>query len=70
MAEEFNTGFPNSRQIQNLIKGKNTVEVKLTTGDQLFGQVRWQDPQCLCLETSDQSQFQIWKHAIAFIKIS
>ncbi|HSM82903.1 MAG TPA: RNA-binding protein hfq [Nodosilinea sp.] len=68
MSQEFATGFPSVRQIQTLIRDKTAVEVKLITGDLLSGRVVWQDPQCICLETSDQSKHQIWKQAIGFLK--
>lgn len=64
----IDTGFPSTRQIQNLIREKKTVEVKLVTGDLISGQVRWQDPQCLAITTPEGAVVQIWFHAIAFIK--
>lgn len=70
MSQEFATGFPSVRQVQNLIRDKATVEVKLITGDLISGRVVWQDPQCICLETEDQSKHQIWKQAIGFLKYS
>jgi len=70
MSQEFATGFPSVRQIQTLIRDKAAVEVKLITGDLLSGRVVWQDPQCICLETEDQSKHQIWKQAIGFLKYS
>lgn len=70
MSQEFATGFPSVRQIQTLIRDKATVEVKLLSGDLLSGRVVWQDPQCICLETEDQSKYQIWKQAIGFLKYS
>ena len=70
MSQEFATGFPSVRQIQSLIRDKATVEVKLLSGDLLSGRVVWQDPQCICLETEDQSKHQIWKQAIGFLKYS
>ncbi|MBE9136596.1 RNA chaperone Hfq [Nodosilinea sp. LEGE 07088] len=68
MSQEFATGFPSVRQIQNLIRDQQVVEVKLLTGDVLAGQIVWQDPQCICLETEDQRKHQIWKQAIAFLQ--
>ncbi|TVQ06128.1 MAG: RNA-binding protein hfq [Leptolyngbya sp. DLM2.Bin27] len=70
MSQEFATGFPSVRQIQTLIRDKATVEVKLISGDLLSGRVVWQDPQCICLETTDQIKHQIWKQAIGFLKYS
>jgi host factor-I protein len=68
MSQEFATGFPSVRQIQILIRDRNRVEIKLLTGDLLTGQVIWQDPDCLCLQTDDQTKHQIWKQAIGFLK--
>lgn len=68
MTTELDTGFPGTRQIQTLIREKQTVELKLLTGDLLIGQLRWQDPQCVCISTEDGSTFQVWMHAIAFLK--
>ncbi|MGB3138179.1 MAG: RNA-binding protein hfq [Nodosilinea sp.] len=70
MSQEFASGFPSVRQVQNLIRDKAFVEVKLITGDVITGQVLWQDPQCICLETEDQRKHQIWKQAIGFLKYS
>lgn len=70
MSQEFATGFPSVRQVQNLIRDKDPVEVKLLTGDVISGRVLWQDPQCICVETEDQGKHQIWKQAIGFLKYS
>lgn len=68
MATEMDTGLPSVRQIQSLIRDKRNVEVKLMTGDIITGQMVWQDVTCCCLATSDGARFQIWYHAIAFLK--
>jgi host factor-I protein len=68
MGQEFEAGLPSTRQVQNLIRSKQTVEVKLTTGDIIQGQIRWQDPNCISLEAEGTS-IQVWSHAIAYIKI-
>ncbi|MBE9158958.1 RNA-binding protein hfq [Nodosilinea sp. LEGE 06152] len=70
MSQEFAAGFPSVRQVQNLIRDKTSIEVKLITGDVVSGRVLWQDPQCICVETEDQSKHQIWKQAIGFLKYS
>ncbi|WP_375340839.1 hypothetical protein [Okeania sp. SIO2C9] len=33
-----------------------------------MGKLRWLDPNCLCLLTSDQQSITIWCHAIAYLK--
>ncbi len=68
MAEEFVTGLPSVRQIQNLIRNRQEIEIKLLTGDIMTGWLVWQDPTCLCLETNQDGKRQIWKQAIAFLK--
>jgi host factor-I protein len=68
MSQEFATGFPSVRQIQTLIRDQKIVEVKLLTGDLIQGRVVWQDPDCICLVTSEQEKHQIWKQAIGFLK--
>lgn len=67
MGQEFEAGLPSTRQIQNLIRAKQSVEVKLVTGDTLQGQIRWQDPNCISLST-DGATVQVWSHAIAYVK--
>jgi host factor-I protein len=70
MSQEFATGLPSVRQVQNLIRDNAPIEVKLITGDVITGRVLWQDPQCICIQTEDQSKHQIWKQAIGFLKYS
>ncbi|MBW4482884.1 MAG: RNA-binding protein hfq [Tildeniella torsiva UHER 1998/13D] len=70
MSQEFATGLPSVRQVQNLIRDNAPIEVKLLTGDVITGHVVWQDPQCICVQTEDQSKHQIWKQAIGFLKYS
>jgi host factor-I protein len=64
----FETGTPSVRQIQKLIKDKTDVEVKIVTNDILAGQIRWQDPECLCLATYENKQIVIWRQAIVYIQ--
>ncbi|HIK44294.1 MAG TPA: RNA-binding protein hfq [Leptolyngbyaceae cyanobacterium M65_K2018_010] len=68
MSQEFTTGLPSARQVQNLIRDKKTVEVKLLTGDLITGRVIWQDPHCICVEAGEQEIHQIWKQGIGFLK--
>ncbi|MBD2041781.1 Hfq-related RNA-binding protein [Microcoleus sp. FACHB-672] len=65
---EFNTGLPSIRQVQNLIKDKKQVEIKVTTGDSLTGQIRWQDENCVCLFDQQDQPTIVWRHAIVYIK--
>jgi len=55
------------RRIHAIIRDKNEVQVKLTTGDELRGKLVWIDDQCICMDASGH-KIVIWQHAIAFIK--
>ena len=46
---EFNTDLPSTRHIQNLIKDKTEICIKISTGDELLGKIVWQDSNCLAL---------------------
>ena len=65
---EFDTGLPSIRQIQNLIKTQQNVEVKLITNDLLVGKIRWQDVQCLCLVDSSNQSTLIWRQSIVYLQ--
>lgn len=58
---------PSVRQMQNYIREKQNIEVKLLTGDVLNGTLFWQDNDCICLQSNGQN-LTVWKQAIAFIK--
>ncbi len=68
MTTELETGLPSVRQLQDLIKDNNEVEVKLITNDLLVGKLRWQDNHCLCLQDHYDQPTIIWKQAIVFLK--
>ncbi len=65
---EFDTTLPSIRQVQNLIKDKNAVEMKLLTGDTLNGTLAWQDPHCVLLVQENGQKTTIWRQAIAYMK--
>lgn len=65
---ELETGLPSVRQIQNLIKDKQDVELKLLTQELLVGKIRWQDPDCLCLTDQYDQPTLVWRQAIAYLK--
>lgn len=65
---EFETGYPSVRQIQEFIREKKSVEVKLTTGDVLTGTMIWQDTYCICLQDTSEQLITLWKNAIAYHK--
>jgi host factor-I protein len=59
---------PSLRQMQNYIREKQALEVKLLTGDVLSGCLFWQDTDCLCLIGGDGRNITVWKQAIAYIQ--
>ncbi|NJR69628.1 MAG: RNA-binding protein hfq [Synechococcales cyanobacterium CRU_2_2] len=59
---------PSLRQMQNYIREKQPLEIKLVTGDVLSGSLFWQDVDCLCLNGADGRNITIWKQAIAYIQ--
>jgi len=66
---EFNTGIPSVRRLQKVIRDREILEVKLNTGDVFVGQLRWQDPDCLCLADAEGQESLLWRSAIAFVKV-
>ena len=65
---EFNTGLPSIRQVQNLIKDKKQVELKVMTGDMLTGKLLWQDHNCLCLLTANGQSTLVWYQSLVYIR--
>lgn len=68
MSTELETSLPSVRQVQNLIKDGNEVELKLITGDLLTGKIRWQDPQCICILDHYDQATVVWRSALVFMK--
>lgn len=69
MTLELDSGFPSTKLLQGVLRDKQAVEVKLVTGDTLNGILRWQDPNCLCVDTDGQATV-VWRSAIAYLKVS
>jgi len=67
MALELETGLPSTRLLQNYMRDKKTVEVKLVTGDTVIGTLAWQDPQCICVDVEGEPTV-IWRSALASMK--
>ncbi|MBF2045899.1 MAG: Hfq-related RNA-binding protein [Leptolyngbya sp. IPPAS B-1204] len=65
---ELETGLPNVRQVQSLIREGVEVELKLVTNDLLTGKIRWQDSDCLCLFDHYDQPTIIWRQAIVYMK--
>ncbi|MEO1400989.1 MAG: RNA-binding protein hfq [Cyanobacteria bacterium J06635_1] len=67
MATDFDTGLPSFRQVQMLIRDKQPIEIKLTTGDVYSCSIRWQDQHAICIETEGQA-LTIMRGAIVYLK--
>lgn len=67
MSLELQTGLPSTRLLHNLLKDNATVEAKLVTGDTVVGTLIWQDPDCICINSNDQTVL-IWRTAMVFMK--
>ncbi|MCC0178589.1 RNA-binding protein hfq [Waterburya agarophytonicola K14] len=65
---EFDTSLPGIRQVQNYIKNKQEVELKLVTDDLLVGKLIWQDANSLCLIDHYSQETIIWRQALVFLK--
>lgn len=65
---EFDTGLPSNRMIQNLIKDKKDIEIKLLSEDLIVGRVLWQDQHCICLVDHYDQSTLVWRQSIAYLK--
>jgi host factor-I protein len=65
---ELDINQPSTRQIQQLIKDKSRLEIKLVTSDVLSGELFWQDTDYFCLTQADGSKVIVGKSAVAYIK--
>ncbi|WP_013324168.1 Hfq-related RNA-binding protein [Gloeothece verrucosa] len=65
---EFNTDLPSVRAIQQFLKDKQEVELKLVTDDLLVGRIFWQDNDCLCLVDQYDQKTLVWRQALVYLK--
>ncbi len=65
---ELDTGLPSIRKIQEFIRTKQQLELKLSTGDAIVGRVLWQDAQYLCSVDASEVQTVITRSAIVYFK--
>ncbi len=65
---DFDAGLPGVRQVQNYIKDKQEVELKLITDDLIVGKIIWQDADCLCLLDHYEQPTLIWRQALVYLK--
>jgi host factor-I protein len=66
--QELNVTLPSIRRIHVMIRQRERVSLKLLTGDQLEGKLRWIDFECLGFEPESGEQIIIWLQAIAYIQ--
>jgi host factor-I protein len=65
---DFDTGLPSVRKIQDYVKDKQEVELKLLTDDLLVGRIIWQDAYCLCLVDQYEQPTLVWRQALVYLK--
>jgi host factor-I protein len=65
---QFDTGLPSVRLVQEYIKDKQEVEIKLTSDDLLVGRLVWQDPDCLCLLDQYEQPTLVWRQSLVYLK--
>ena len=65
---EFDTALPGVRQVQNYIKEKQEVEIKLVTDDLVVGKIIWQDADSFCVMDHYNQQTLIWRQALVYLK--
>jgi host factor-I protein len=74
---ELDITLPSIRHIHKLMRdpqdpeaADREVEVKLVTGDDIRGFVKWIDNHCICVETraGTHHTLLVWHQAIAYIK--
>ncbi len=64
---ELNITLPSVRALHRLMREQQPVRLTLKTGDILTGQVRWLDPECLCLE-DETTVTVVWQRAIVCLQ--
>ncbi|NEQ44519.1 MAG: RNA-binding protein hfq [Leptolyngbya sp. SIOISBB] len=67
MTLELEAGLPSTRLLQTYMREKQTIAVKLVTGDTVTGTLAWQDPQCICLDV-DGELTVLWRSALVSLK--
>jgi host factor-I protein len=65
---EFNTDLPSIRKVQDFIKEKQEVELKLITDDLIVGKLLWQDHNCFYLVDQYEKPILIWRQALVYLK--
>lgn len=65
---EFDTALPGIVQVQNYIKDKQEVEIKLVTDDLMVGKIIWQDPNTICLMDHYNQSTLVWRQALVYLK--
>ncbi len=65
---QFDTALPGVRQVQNYIKDKQEVELKLVTDDLMVGKIIWQDADSICIMDHYNQQTLVWRQALVYLK--
>ncbi|MEM7593676.1 MAG: RNA-binding protein hfq [Cyanobacteria bacterium P01_G01_bin.39] len=65
---EFDTALPGVKLLQNYIKEKQEVELKLVTDDLMVGKIIWQDADSLCIMDHYNQQTIVWRQALVYLK--
>ncbi len=65
---QFDTAMPGVRQVQNYIKDKQEVELKLVTDDLMVGKIIWQDTDSICIMDHYNQQTLVWRQALVYLK--
>ena len=65
---EFDTALPGVKQVQNYIKEKQEVELKLVTDDLVVGKIIWQDADSLCISDHYNQEILVWRQALVYLK--
>lgn len=65
---EFNINLPSVRLLQEHLRTKQVLEVKMMNGDLITGKLLWQDPNGFFFETNEGSKVFLWLHGVASIR--
>ncbi len=65
--DAIDLSLPSVRQFQRYVKEKQTLELKLMTGETLSGPLNWLDAAGLSIQVNNRPLF-VWYHAIAYLQ--
>lgn len=64
----LDTSLPSVRLLQQYIRQQVVLEVKLSSGDVWQARLLWQDPDCLCIKTSQEQTIVLWRSALVSLR--